>query len=214
MAAQHLQALPRHHPVQAGHVRERRRALAADLDAVVVQRAGHPPRDHQRVRVRQRETDHRHPDHVLAAVERRVDLLRPHRAHQRGVVVPVHPLAAHHPVQQEPLPAVGALPSVLPVRGQVTPHRGGVDTGGRGEDAAQFQHVPGFAGLRELAQHTGRAAQVLPRQCRQRRHLLDAHPAVGPAPPDLGGRQRGPVAGVFERDHPHTRGTARSNARV
>ncbi|WP_258953275.1 hypothetical protein [Lentzea californiensis] len=126
VAAQHLQALPRHHPVDAGHVRQRRRALAADLEAVVVQRAGHPPRRHQRVRVRQGQADHRHPDHVLTPVERRVDLLRAGDAHQRRVVVPVHALTARRPVQQEPLPAVGAFPGVLEVRGQVPPHRGGV----------------------------------------------------------------------------------------
>ncbi|WP_258953276.1 DNA-directed RNA polymerase I subunit RPA34 [Lentzea californiensis] len=71
-----------------------------------------------------------------------------------------------------------------------------------------------IARLRELTQDAGRAAQVLPRQPRQRRHLVHRHPAVGAAPPDLGRRQRGPVPGVFERDHAQTCGTARSRARV
>ncbi|SMC83962.1 hypothetical protein [Lentzea albidocapillata] len=214
VAAQHLQALPRHHPVDAGHVRQRRRALAADLEAVVVQRAGHPPRRHQRVRMRQGQADDRHADHVLAAVERRVDLLRAGDAHQRRVVVPVHALAAHRPVQQEPLPAVGAFAGAVEVGGQIPPHGRGVGTAGRGQDPAQLQHVLALAGLRELTQDTGRAAQVLPRQPRQRRHLVDGHPAVGAAPPDLGWRQRGPAPGVFERDHAQTCGTARSRARV
>ncbi|MGW6442479.1 hypothetical protein [Lentzea sp. NPDC055074] len=213
-AAQHLQALPRHHPVDPGHVRQRRRCLAADLEAVVAQRAGHPPQRHQRVRVGQGEADHRHPDHVLVAVERRVNFLGPYRAHQGRVAVPVHAVPAHRPVQQEPLPAVGAFAGAFPVRRQVAPHRGGVCPRGRGEQAAQLQHVLRFAGLRELAQDTGRAAQVLPRQRRQRGHLGEVHPAVGPAPADLGRRQRGPIAGVSDRDHPQTWGTARSNARV
>lgn len=212
--AQHLQALPRHHPVDPGHVRQRRRTLPADLDAVVVQRSSDPRQGDQRVRIRHRQADHRDTDHVLAAVERRVDLLWAADAHQRGVVVPVHALTSHRPVQQEPLPAVGTLAGAFPVRGQVPPHRGGVGTRGRGQDPAQLPHVPGFAGLRELAQHTGRAAQVVPRQPCQRRHLVDVHPAVGPAPPDLGRRQRGPLPGVFDRDHSQTCGTARSNARV
>ncbi|WP_090004183.1 hypothetical protein [Lentzea albidocapillata] len=164
--------------------------------------------------MRQGQADDRHADHVLAAVERRVDLFRAGDAHQRRVVVPVHALAAHRPVQQEPLPAVGAFPGVLEVGGQIPPHGRGVGTTGRGQDPAQLQHVLGIAGLRELTQDTGRAAQVLPRQPGQRRHLVDGHPAVGAAPPDLGGRQRRAAPGVFERDHAQTCGTARSRARV
>jgi hypothetical protein len=115
--AQHFQALPRHHPVQAGHVRQRRRALLADLDAVVVQRARDTAQRHPRVRMRHGQADDRHPDQVLAALERRVDFLRSLRAHQRGEVAPVHALTTHRPVQQKPLPAVGTLPGAFPVRG-------------------------------------------------------------------------------------------------
>jgi len=164
MAAQHPQALPRHHPVDAGHVRQRHGTVAAHLDAVVVQRTGDPVRRGPRVRVRHSQADHRHADHVLAAVERRVDVLGAGDAHHRGVVVPVDAVTALRAVEQEPLPTVGALPGAVEVRGQVAPHGGGVGAGGRGQDPAQLEHVPRFARPRELGQHPGRAAQVVPRQ--------------------------------------------------
>ena len=201
MPPQHLQALPRHHPVQPCHVGQRGGALLAHLDPVVVQRPRDPRERDPRVRVRQRQADHRHPDHVLAAVERRVDLLGAVGAHQRGEVAPVHALTTARPVQQETLPAVGTLPRAFPVRGQVPPDRRGVGAGGRGQDPAQRQHVLRFRGLRELAQHSRRAAQVVQRQPRVSRHVSDRDPAVGAAPPDLGRRQRGPITGVFDRDH-------------
>lgn len=116
MAVQHLQALPRHHPVQPRHVRERGGALLADLDAVVVQRACDAVQRHPRIRVRQSQPDDGDADHVLAPVERRVDVLRPVGAHQRRVAAPVHAIPTRRPVQQEPLPAVGTLPRAFPVR--------------------------------------------------------------------------------------------------
>jgi hypothetical protein len=116
MAPQHLQALPRHHAVQPCHVRESRGAVLADLDPVVVQRARDPCQRHPRVRIGQRQADHRDADHVLAAVERRVDLLRPIGAHQGGEVAPVHALTTRRTVQQEALPAVGTLAGAFPVR--------------------------------------------------------------------------------------------------
>jgi hypothetical protein len=201
VAAQDLQALPGHHPVLSCHVRQRGGPVPADLDAVVVQRACHPAQHHPRVRVRQRQRDHRHADHVLVAVERRVDVFRPVAAHHRGEVPPVAALAAHRPVQQEPLPAVGTFPGAGEVGGQVPPDRRRVAARGRGQQPAQRQHVPGFAGLRQLAQHPGRAAQVVPRPRRQRRHVADRHPAVHTAPADLGRGQRGTQAGVLQRDH-------------
>jgi hypothetical protein len=215
VAAQHVEALPRHHAVDAGHVRQRRRALAADLDAVVVQGAGHAAQDGGGVGVRQGQADHRHPGQVLAAVERRVDLLGAGDAHQRGVVVPVHAQAAFGAVEQEPLPAVGAFAGAVEVRGQVAPHRGGVGARGRREDPAQLPHVLRIARLRELGQDTGRAAQVVPRQPGQLRHLAERDPAVRSATPDLGRRQRRPAAGVVDRDHAlDLRHRAQQGARV
>ncbi|WP_329791770.1 hypothetical protein V1227_07530 [Lentzea sp. DG1S-22] len=218
MAAQHPQALPRHHAVPPRHVRQRRRALPAHLEAVVVQRPRHAGQHGPRVGVRQGQADHRHPRQVLVAVQRRVDVLGARGAHHRGVAAPVQALAPLRAVQQEPPPAVRALTGARPVRGQVAPHGGGVGAGGRGEHPAQRQHVRGIGGPGELAQHSGRAAQVVPRQRRERRRPGGVHPAVRAAPADLGGRQAGPVAGVSGRDHPAARGpstgTAASRARV
>jgi hypothetical protein len=126
VAVQHLQALLRHHPVHPGHVRQGGRAVLADLDAVVVQCACDAVQRHPRVRIRQGQADDGDADHVLAAVERRVDLLGPFGAHQRRVAAPVHAIPTHRPVQQETLPAIGTLPRAFPVRGQVAPHRRGV----------------------------------------------------------------------------------------
>lgn len=117
VTAQHLQTLPRHHTVLTRHMRERRRTALTYLDAVVVQRPRYPPQRHPRIRIRQRQPDHRHPDHALVAVERRVDLLRSVGAHQRREVPPVHALTTRRTIQQETLPAIGTLTSAFPVRG-------------------------------------------------------------------------------------------------